>query len=157
MTCSAYRSALARTTATRGLVVALLALSACASSGAPGDAPQGAQAQHARPSSADRLYGAIVAEAQARGWQAQTASERYWLYETTPELLNPRFRKVRLMRVIVLPRGGALRVQVRYERDVGSADAPRWVPVQDALTKERAAQEEVALGRAIERRFHEAP
>lgn len=102
---------------------------------------------------AKRLYDAILKETQARKWGVDTASEEHLLVGTMYEFLNPQFRKRRVMRVLVLPKGGALQVKVDYERNTGTKDAPQWIPVEDALTKQRARKEEMLLGRAIEKRF----
>lgn len=105
-------------------------------------------------STALQLYDAILAETRARGWPIETASEKYYLVNTAHELLNERFRKRRIMRVVILPRGGALRVKVEHERNVGSEEQPQWVVVEDAITAAREDKEELELARAIERRFH---
>lgn len=105
-------------------------------------------------STALQLYDAIVAETRARGWPIETASEKYYLVNTAHESLNERFRKRRIMRVVILPRGGALRVKVEHERNVGSQEQPQWVVVEDAITAAREDKEELELARAIERRFH---
>lgn len=95
----------------------------------------------------------MLEEARAREWGIDTASQEHLLVSTVYEMLNPQFRKRRVMRVLVLPRGGALQVKVDYERNTGTPEAPAWIPVEDALTKQRARKEEMLLGRAIEKRF----
>lgn len=104
-------------------------------------------------STADRLYNAIVMETKSRGWGIETASQKLYIVSTTYETINPRFRKRRIMRVLVLPRGGALRIKVEYERNTGTEKAPEWAEVFDDVTQSRARKEELLLGRAIEKRF----
>lgn len=104
-------------------------------------------------STADRLYRAIMIETKSRGWEVETASQKHYIVSTTYETINPRFRKRRIMRVLVLPRGGALRIKVEYERNTGTGEVPEWVEVFDDVTQARARKEELLLGRAIEKRF----
>lgn len=131
----------------------------CASDPAPADQGSRELTQGQRPAARttqQRLYDAIVAETKARGWGIEVASEKYYLVNTEYETLNARFRKRRLMRVILLPRGGALRVKVEHERDVGTPEQPQWVLVEDAITNQREDKEELEIARAIEKRFHDS-
>ena len=137
---------------------------ACASSSGAKASPGATSSEQTPPASspparttAERLYDAILAETRARGWAVETASPKYYLVNTEYELLNPRFRKRRTMRVMVFPRGGALRVKIVHERDVGQAGAEQWVVVDDPITSAREEREELDLARAIERRFHDSP
>lgn len=96
----------------------------------------------------DRLYQAIEGETAARGWEVAVASPRYRTLTTGYTEAGEGMRKRRTMRVVMLPRGGALRVVVEYERSV----APEgWEPVDGG---DPARAEELEIGRAIERRFH---
>lgn len=96
----------------------------------------------------DRLYQAIEGEVAARGWEVAVASARYRTLTTGYSAAGEGVRKRRTMRVVMLPRGGALRVVVEYERGV-SPDA--WEPMDGG---DPARAEELEIGRAIERRFH---
>lgn len=120
---------------------------------APGCATTGAPAAERRPSE-EVLYDAMVAEAEARGWEVATASPRYRIVTTGYEELSKRLRVRRIMKIVVLPQGGALQVTVAYERDAGPDGEPSWEPIAEGPVREKAAAEELELGRAIERRFH---
>ena len=120
---------------------------------APGCATTGEPAAERRPSE-EVLYDAMVEEAEARGWEVATASPRYRIVTTGYEELSKRMRVRRIMKIVVLPQGGALQVTVGYERDAGPEGEPSWEPIVDGPVREKAAKEELELGRAIERRFH---
>jgi hypothetical protein len=103
----------------------------------------------------DRLYQAIEGEVAARGWPVAVASPRYRTLTTEYEAAGQALRKRRTMRVVMLPRGGALRVVVEYERQVTGPDGqPVWEAAAESSMLERAREEELEIGRAIERRFH---
>ena len=105
----------------------------------------------ARTSSEQILFDAIVAELRARGHELETISEQFLVVVTAYEGVSARLRKRRVVKIIVLPRGGALNVRVSYERDGGEAN---WKEVTDEQTRARASKEEMELARAIEQRFH---
>lgn len=156
--CSRYRLLAALAT---GLLLA--SATGCASTksdtAAPAKPAREAAPEQAAPeapaTSQERLYGAILEEARARGWAIATASERFFTVVTDYEAVSARLRKRRIMRVVVLPRGGALNVTIEYQRDVGPEGAPRWALLESDAIRERAASEELELARAIERRFHQ--
>lgn len=135
------------------VVTLLLTLGAgCASSPDRQDAPK--QERLTKMSTMDRLYLAIEQEVRARKWPVASASKRFRVVTTAFEARSARLRKQRVIRIVVLPRGGALKVSVIVERDVGPDGQPEWIPVEDPATRKAARAEEVELGRAIERRFH---
>lgn len=107
--------------------------------------------QAARTSSEQILFDAIVAELESRGYTLETVSEQFYTVITSYEDVSARLRKRRIVKIIVLPRGGALNVRVSYERDGGEES---WTEVSDERTRERASKEEMELARAIEERFH---
>ena len=97
------------------MVVALasataLCVGGCATTGA------GSSTSERRPSE-EVLYDAMVEEAEARGWDVETASQRYRIVTTAYEGRSARLRVRRVMKIVVLPQGGALQVTVVYERD----------------------------------------
>ena len=142
-----------------GLAAICIALTTCVGCrhGAKGGevAPaQGVEEQERdepRTSTEQILFDAIVAELASRGYALESVSEQFLTVVTGYEEVSARLRKRRVVKVIVLPRGGALNVRVSYERDGGESS---WQEVVDERTRERAGVEEMELARAIEERFH---
>lgn len=102
----------------------------------------------------DVLFDAIIEESTARGYVTATESRRFWTLITEYESVSARIRKRRVMSIIVLPKGGALKVVVEYERDAGPEGAPSWEPLESEAIMKKASEEEMELARAIEKRFH---
>ena len=100
------------------------------------------------------LFRAIIAECEARGYELATVSEQFFMVVTESEPVSAKLRKKRLIKIIVLPRGGALNVQVVYERDAGVGGQSEWKVVESESIRERASKEEMEIARAIEKRFH---
>lgn len=142
------------------MALAIVAMTACrAAAPNPEVSPETAQAGPVdeAPKSQrteDVLFDAIVEESGARGYGLATVSPRFLVVVTDYEQVSARLRKRRIMKIIVLPRGGALNVTVSYERDAGVEGAPDWTVLEDANTRTRASKEEVELARAIEERLH---
>lgn len=105
-------------------------------------------------SSADRLFEAIVHESHARKFKMDTSSAKFRIVSTQFEKIAPRLRKRRIMRVVLLPRGGALHVRVEYQRNLGAVGESTWVALEAKDVRKEAAKEEIELARAIEKRFH---
>ena len=101
------------------------------------------------------LYQAILQELEARGHKIATSSPRFFTASTHYDTLSARLRSRRVVRILMLPQGGALQVKVAMERDEGAPGAPRWAPVTDGALAQRAKGEEMELARAIEKRFHQ--
>lgn len=144
------RTSTSRALATLALLLGLGA-AGCASS-PERDTPK--QERLTKLSTMDRLYLSIEQEVHARRWPVASASKRFRVVTTGFEQQSARLRKQRIIRIVVLPRGGALKVSVLVERDVGPDGQPEWIPVEDPATRKAARAEEIELGRAIERRFH---
>ena len=104
--------------------------------------------------SEDVLFDAILEESRERGYELETISPTFYTVVSGYERVSEKIRRRRVMKVIVLPRGGALNVTVAYERDAGREGEPQWTPLDDSATLERARSEEMDLARAIEARFH---
>jgi hypothetical protein len=102
----------------------------------------------------DVLFDAIIDESTSRGFELKTISPKFHTVITGYEQVSARLRKRRIMKIIILPRGGALNVNVSYERDAGVQGTPDWQVLEDEGTRTRAAQEELELARAIEQRLH---
>lgn len=130
-------------------------LAACATSQDPpkdDSLTQGTELK--KPSTEEVLFRAIVQETRARAWDVDVSSPKHRLVSTQFSTISARLRKRRIMRIVLLPRGGALNVRVEYQRNVGAEERAEWVPVEDAETRKRARAEELELARAIEQRFH---
>lgn len=129
----------------------------CASGAAtPSDGPVEPTEASTEPQKTTRdvLFDAIIEESTARGYITATESRRFWTLITEYEPVSARIRKRRVMSIIVLPKGGALKVVVEYERDAGPEGAPSWEPLESEAIMAKASEEEMALARAIEKRFH---
>ena len=118
--------------------------------------PLTGQSQPEGDSTEDQLWRAIVEEMTSRGWPLATTSRRFNVVATEHEALSARLRKRRVARIVRLPQGGAISVTVEVERDVGPEGSPEWVAVTEEATRRTAAQEEMEIARAIEKRFHES-
>ncbi len=102
----------------------------------------------------DVLFDAIIAECEERGYELATVSPKFYTVITGYEKVSARLRKRRIIKILILPRGGALNVMVSYERDAGVEGAPDWQVLEDQNTRTRAGREEMELARAIEQRLH---
>lgn len=160
---SIYRVRWRAATAIVCLLLGVSAMSACKSAGGtpaepvPSSADEQDDASAARAKSQrteDVLFDAIIEESRDRGYELKTISPKFHTVVTDYEQVSTRLRKRRIMKIIILPRGGALNVKVSYERDAGIEGAPDWQVLEDAQTHTRAAQEEMELARAIEQRLH---
>ena len=97
--------------------------------------------------SEDVLFDAILEESRERGYELETISPTFYTVVSGYERVSEKIRRRRVMKVIVLPRGGALNVTVAYERDAGREGEPQWTPLDDSATLERAQSEEMDLAR----------
>lgn len=122
----------------------------------PSQVPQDKAAQERASSqrTEDVLFDAMIEESTSRGFELKTISPKFHTIITDYEQVSTRLRKRRIMKIIILPRGGALNVKVSYERDAGMEGTPDWQVLEDEGTYTRAAQEELELARAIEQRLH---
>lgn len=134
---------------TAALLCASLMLAAAPQLGCSGADRRGDQAEP-ELTPYDQLYRAIVGETAARGWEVAVESSRYRTLTTGYVAAGEGVRKRRTMRVVVLPRGAALKVVVEHERQTGE----QWAPAEDKALAAQAREEELEIGRAIERRFH---
>lgn len=107
-------------------------------------------------SHAEQLYQAMLEVYAQRDLQVDIASEELLLVSSRYEKLGPELRRRYVSRVLALKAGIALNVTAEYQRGSEVDGEQRWRLIEDDdPLKAQAAREEVEIGRAVERVFHQ--
>ncbi len=114
------------------------------------DAPARSAKDHA-----GQLYQAILVAYADRNLTVDIASEEMYLVSSRYEKMGPNLRRRFVSRVLALKAGIALNVTAEYQRGRSVDGEQQWqlIDEKDPL-KKQAVREEVELGRAVERAFH---
>lgn len=105
-------------------------------------------------SDAELLYEAIVRSFEERGLVIEHKSMKFRVVTSEYRPVSDRLRRRFTARIVPLPGGAnALRVEAQHQRRHGGDDEPVWKDVDSDALNERAASDELDLGRAIERRY----
>ncbi|MFU8802875.1 MAG: hypothetical protein ACNA8W_03600 [Bradymonadaceae bacterium] len=117
-------------------------------------APEEAQGESPHNPQAVALYDSVLATYAEQDIEVEVASDSMLLVSSPFMEVEAGLRRRVITRVIAFGRNVALNVVVEYQERAGQgSDGWEAVDAQSAWAK-RAAQEELELGRAVERHFH---